>query len=334
MEQLEKDIDFITAFTDTFGIESSDVLANQAPFDFDVSVKDIYSGLCTGASVALIPRDYFSNPTMLMDYLCERQATVLVWAVSAMCFVSVMNALDYKTPDSLRMVMFSGEVMPAKQLAKWRKLLPDVCYVNLYGPTEITCNCTYHVLGHDECDEVIPIGIPFANEKVFLLSDDDSEVTEAGIEGEICVAGTCLALGYYKDPERTSAAFMRNPLNTLFDEMMYRTGDLGKYDENGLLIYCGRKDFQIKHLGQRIELGDIEACACALPGVERTCCLYDEKRKKIVLFYVGSPEKEAVADGLHDKLPPFMMPGKTVKLDTFVLNKNGKIDRNILREMM
>ncbi|MCR5672724.1 MAG: amino acid adenylation domain-containing protein [Lachnospiraceae bacterium] len=327
-------IDFITVFTGTFGIKQNDVLANQAPFDFDVSVKDIYSGMCMGAKVALIPREYFSNPAVLMDYLCDNKVTVLVWAVSAMCFVSVMNALDYKTPDSLRMVMFSGEVMPVKQLAKWRKFLPDVCYVNLYGPTEITCNCTYHILGRDECDEVIPIGIPFENEKVFLLDDGDNEVKEADVPGEICVCGSCLALGYFKDPERTAAAFMKNPLNTLFDEMMYRTGDLGKYDENGLLIYCGRKDFQIKHLGQRIELGDIEASACALSGVERTCCLYDEKRKKIVLFYVGTPEKEELAEGLRDKLPPFMMPGRTVKLESFALNKNGKIDRNILRDMM
>ncbi len=326
-------IDFIETFVKTFGIGSGDVLANQAPFDFDVSVKDIYSALYTGAKVFLIPREYFSNPTVLMDAISAAETTVLIWAVSAMCFVTIMNALEYKTPEHLRLIMFSGEVMPVKQLNKWKKYLPDAVYVNLYGPTEITCNCTYHILQKDYAvEDVIPIGISFANEKVFLLDEEDKLVTEPGAEGEICVSGTCLALGYYKDPEKTAAVFVQNPLNTAFSETIYKTGDLGKYDEKALLYYCGRKDFQIKHMGQRIELGDIEAAASALGGVDRACCLYDDKHKKIVLFYTGKAEKDSIADALHTKLPPFMMPNKTIRLTTFPLNKNGKIDRRSLAE--
>ena len=243
-------IEFISYFVEIFEITSTDIIANQAPFDFDVSVKDIYSGLMTGAKVQLIPKKYFSAPTLLMDYLTEKEVTTLVWAVSAMCFVSVMKGFEYRLPEKIRTVMFSGEVLPIKHYKIWKKYLPNAKFVNLYGPTEITCNCTYYVLDREFGDmDVIPMGKAFPNEKVFLLNDNDEAVTEIGVQGEICVSGTALALGYYKDREKTNQVFVQNPLNQAYNELIYRTGDLGKYDENGDLIYVSRKDFQIKHLG-------------------------------------------------------------------------------------
>lgn len=328
--------DFIEEFTEAFGIDNTDILANQAPYDFDVSVKDIYSGLHAGATVTLIPREYFSNPTVLMDYLCEKQVTNLTWAVSALCFLSIMNALEYKCPDSIRRILFSGETMPVKQLNKIKKYIPNAMYVNLYGPTEITCNCTYHILEREyDKTENIPIGIPFKNEKVFLLDENDKLICmdDTDSEGEICVAGTCLALGYYKDPEKTAQCFVKNPLNDKFNETIYRTGDLGRYDNDGNLIYTSRKDFQIKHMGQRIELGDIEACAESIDSVDRGLCLYDHKKKKIVLFVISTLDKDAINELLKDKLPSFMLPNKTIILKEFPLNKNGKIDRNKLSEL-
>lgn len=328
-------IDFIDEFTRVFNITSTDIIANQAPFDFDVSVKDIYSGLFTGARVQLIPRSYFSNPTTLMDYLDDNNVTTLIWAVSAMCFVSIMNGLEYRTPGSVNKVMFSGELMPVKQLNKWKKYIPNAMYVNLYGPTEITCNCTYYILDREfDKNEVIPIGTAFANEKVFLLDEDDKLVCEPDTEGEICVSGTCLAIGYYKDPDKTAEVFVQNPLNSDYFERIYRTGDIGKYDADGNLIYTSRKDFQIKHMGQRIELGDIEVAAMSIDGVSRACCLYDHKHQKIILFYTGDMGKEELSDEIRKLLPPFMIPAKTVKLDEFRMNKNGKIDRKVLEELV
>lgn len=326
-------IDFIEEFVRTFNINENDVIANQAPFDFDVSVKDIYSGLKTGARVQLIPRSFFSNPTQLMDYLSEHKATTLIWAVTAMCFVSVMGGFDYKKVDTINKVMFSGETMPVKQLNEWKKHLPDAMYVNLYGPTEITCNCTYHILDRDyDVTDVIPIGRPFRNEKVFLL-DGDRLVEEPDTEAEICVSGTCLAIGYFKDRQKTEEVFVQNPVNHNYYERIYRTGDLGRYDENGLLYYTSRKDFQIKHMGQRIELGDIEASANSVDGVQRSCCIYDFKRSKIILFYIGDAEKSFVNEVLREKLPQFMIPGKTILIDEFPVNKNGKIDRKALEQL-
>ena len=329
--------DFIPCFTETFSIGEEDVLANQAPFDFDVSVKDIYSGLYTGAKVQIIPREYFSNPTQLMDYLCEKKTTVLIWAVSAMCFVSIMNALDYRTPETVRAVGFSGEVMPIKQLNVWKKYLPGAMYVNLYGPTEITCNCTYYVLNPEKeygLEEVIPAGTAFENEKVFLLDEENQEVDPSDLsgEGEICVGGTCVALGYYRDPERTAAAFVQNPLNDRYTERIYRTGDIGRYDADGNLVYVSRKDFQIKHMGHLIELSEIEVQMTAVPGVERALCAYLADKGKILAFYTGEADKAAITGALREILPSYMIPNLFMQVDAMPLNKNGKIDRAALLE--
>lgn len=328
-------IDFIEVFVKTTGIQQSDILGNQAPFDFDVSVKDIYSGLCTGASVAIIPREYFSNPTVLMDYLSAQRCTVLIWAVSAMCFVSIMNGLQYKTPVSVRLVMFSGEVMPIKQLNKWTKALPFTTFMNLYGPTEITCNCTYEILEtrEYELDEVLPIGKAFDNEKVFLLDETDKLVQVPEKEGEICVSGTCVALGYYHDMKKTNEVFVQNPLNDKTYERIYRTGDLGKYTDDLKLIYTSRKDFQIKHLGHRIELGEIEAQVEQHTSITRAICIYDSNKKRILLFYVGDIDGKQLISELRDILPGYMLPNKAFALDAFPMNKNGKVDRNALKEL-
>ena len=328
-------IEFIAHFAPLFQVTEEDIFGNQAPFDFDVSVKDIYSGLYTGAKVQIIPREYFSNPTQLMDYLCEKKTTILIWAVSTMCFVSIMNALDYRIPETVRAVGFSGEVMPIKQLNVWKKYLPDAMYVNLYGPTEITCNCTYYILGPGKeygLEEVIPAGTAFENEKVFLLDEENQEVDPSDLsgEGEICVGGTCVALGYYRDPERTAAAFVQNPLNDRYPERIYRTGDIGRYDADGNLVYVSRKDFQIKHLGHRIELGEVEADTMARDGVSRACCIYDAKKKRLILFYTGERDKKDLEKELKEILPPFMVPNKTIRLEEMPLNKNGKIDRHAL----
>ena len=324
-------LEFIDRFTEIFDITEADVIGNQAPFDFDVSVKDIYSGLFTGARVEIVPTAYFTNPTKLMDFLCDRGATLMVWAVSALCFLTTMNALAYKTPTTLRAILFSGEVMPIKHLHKLQKYLPGVQYVNLYGPTEITCNCTYYIVDREFAEnETLPIGVPFKNERILLLTPDGGEAVKDGEIGELCVSGTSVALGYYKDAERTAACFTQNPLNHAYLEPIYRTGDLVKVNERGEMVYVSRKDFQIKHMGHRVELGEIEAAAMRCDAVTRACCTFDAERQRLHLFYTGSCEKAALLAALKESLPPFMQPNTAVQLDEMPLNKNGKIDRTAL----
>ena len=326
-------IDFTEHFTEIFGFEKEDVIANQAPFDFDVSVKDIYPAMKVGATMEVIPKKYFSVPKKLLDFLDDRKVTSLTWAVSALCIISMLKGFKYKTPKSIRRVMFSGEVMPVKHLNYWREYLPEALYVNLYGPTEITCNCTYYILDREFSeDELLPIGEAFPNERVFLLDKEDHLVTEPGTLGEICVSGTALALGYYRNQDKTAEAFVQNPLNKRYLEPVYRTGDLGRYDEAGELYYVTRKDFQIKHMGHRIELGEIEAAFQALDGISRVCCIYDEPNTKIIGFYVGELSPKTVIERLSEKLPRFMIPNVFRQTESMPITKNGKIDRNALME--
>jgi len=319
-------IDFIEQFVPLFGIGEDDVIASQAPFDFDVSVKDIYSALKTGATLVIVPRKFFSAPVRLLDYLCDNGVTTLIWAVSALCLITTFHGLDYKTPTSVRRVLFSGEVMPFKHLAQWMARLPDATFVNLYGPTEITCNCTYHILekGRDYSGG-IPIGKSFPNEDVFLLDGEDRKITEPGVVGRIVVRGTALALGYYRLDDKTAASFIQNPLNVAYPERIYVTGDLGRYDENGDLFFSGRSDNQIKYLGHRIELEEIERSISGVDGVDRCFCVFENEKLKG--YYVGSVEKTALHARLRESLPPFMVPGFLRRLDEMPMTKNGKIDR-------
>lgn len=324
-------IDFIGHFTERFDITAEDIIANQAPFDFDVSVKDIYSSLCVSATLVIVPRRMFSAPTELIDYLIRHRVTTMIWAVSALCLISTFHGLDYKTPETVNKILFSGEVMPKKHLDSWRIHLPEAMFVNLYGPTEITCNCTYHVLSKErDYADGIPIGSPFANEDVFLLDGENRRIKSAGEVGEICVRGSALALGYYNLPEGHQSGFVQNPLNPHYPERIYRTGDLGSYSENGELYFCGRKDFQIKYLGHRIELEEIDRAIANVHGVERCCCVFDRDRERLIGFYVGSIGKKELHTALKESLPVYMIPGMLRQIDAMPLTKNGKIDRAFL----
>lgn len=328
-------IDFIECFTETFNITSEDVIGNQAPFDFDVSVKDIYSTLKTGATMEIIPKQYFSFPTKLLDYLDDRKVTTLVWAVSALCIVTTLNGFEYKIPRFIDKVIFSGEVMPIKHLNKWREHYPQAMFVNVYGPTEITCNCTYYIVDRDyDLDETLPMGKAFPNERVFLLDEDDKLITsdKHNVIGEICVSGTAVTMGYYNNKEKTEQAFVQNPLNKAYNEIIYRTGDLGYYNKEGMMCFSSRKDFQIKHMGHRIELGEIEMAINAENDVLRACCIFDKDNNKILGFYEGSATKKAITHELMLKIPKYMLPSELIHVDSMPITKNGKIDRKVLME--
>ncbi len=327
-------IDFINEFTNLFNITDKDIIANQAPFDFDVSVKDIYPAFKMGATLLIVPKKYFSNPAMLLDYLCEHNATTMTWAVSALCLITTFHGLDYKVPTSVKKIIFSGEVMPLKHLKQWMEHLPNTTFVNVYGPTEITCNCTYHIIDRKrKYEDKIPIGIPFPNERVVLLDENNKEITEPNKSGEICVIGTALGLGYFNNKEQTDKAFQRNPNQNNYIEYMYRTGDLGFLNEKGEFMFNGRKDFQIKYLGHRIELEEIDKAIMDCEEVVRSCVLFDEEKSKLYGFYIGNISKADLSQKLSKNLPVYMIPTKLIQMDEFPLTKNGKIDRKKLFEL-
>jgi len=329
-------IDYIDWVTEQFSVTSEDSFGNQAPFYFDNSILDIYSCMKMGAKLHIIPHKLFFQPVRLLEYLQENSISTIFWVPSAMIVVSKLKALKkVDLSATLKRILFCGEVMPNKQLNIWRSFLPDALYANLYGPTEITDACTFYIVDREFADdEALPIGRPMPNTEILVLDDDDKLVTGTDRTGELCVRGTGLAKGYYNNPEKTAAAFVQNPLNTAVPDVIYRTGDVVRYNEYGEIMYLSRKDFQIKHLGHRIELGEIETAVDSLDGISSCCCLYDEKMQKIVLFLDVHMELQDLRDKLAGMIPEYMIPGRVICTDSLPLNANGKIDRVKLKELL
>ena len=328
-------IDYTDWVTKTFNITSEDSFGNQAPFYFDNSILDIYSCLKSGATLYIVPKKLFFQPVLLLEYIKNNNINTIFWVPSALIVVSKLKAFrNVDLNGVLKRVLFCGEVMPNKQLNVWRKYLPDVVYANLYGPTEITDACTYYIVDREfSDDEPLPIGVPMANTDILVLNGDDQLVTGDEV-GELCVRGTSLSMGYYNNPEKTKEAFVQNPLNKAVPEIIYRTGDLVKYNEYGEIIYLARKDFQIKHLGHRIELGEIETAVSSLEEVTLNCCLYDEKHQRIVLFLDVDLDRDTIRNRLEKLIPEYMIPGKVIYMEEMPINANGKIDRVKLREFL
>ena len=326
-------IDYIDWVTETFEITEQDSFGNQAPFYFDNSILDIYSTLKTGATTYIIPKNLFAQPVPLLEYLREKKINTIFWVPSALIVVAKLKAFrNVDLSDTLQRVLFCGEVMPNKQLNVWRRFLPNVLYANLYGPTEITDACTYYIVDREFTDEEpLPIGFPMPNTDILVLNEKDEPVT--GEEsGELCVRGTSLSMGYYKNPEKTREAFVQNPLNQAVPELIYRTGDIVKYNERGEIIYLSRKDFQIKHMGHRIELGEIETAVSSLEEISLCCCLYDEKHQKIVLFIEEELDRAYINEKISRLVPEYMLPNKLIQVEQMPINANGKIDRVKLKE--
>lgn len=326
-------IDFTEWFADAGGFTSDDVMGNQAPFYFDLSVKDVYTTLKCGATAHIIPKKLFMFPVMLMDHLQEKKVTALVWATSAFHLVANSGVLEEKSIDTLRTVMLGGEALYAKQLNRWRRAMPDVRYVNLYGPTEVTVDCTWYPIEREFDDsEVIPIGKACSNKEVFLL-DEKRNPCAPGQPGEICVRGSGLARGYFGEWEKTQNAFIQDPRNPYYPEIIYCTGDIAVEDENGDLRFVSRKDGQIKHMGYRIELGEIETTLSGISGLDEIACIFNADTDRIVCVFTGSIEDKELAKAARAALPKYMIPNIYVKPEVMPHNANGKIDRPELKRL-
>lgn len=319
----------------TFDINENTIFGNEPPFYFSMSTLEIYTTMISGATMVIIPKMYFSFPIKLLNFLKEKKINTIYWVPSVLCIVANMKALDEIELPDLKKVLFAGEVMPVKQLNVWIDHLPNAMFANLCGPTEITDICTYYIVDRKfDNSESLPIGKACYNCDVLIIKEDGTKAN-IGEEGELCVRGSFLALGYYNNPEKTSQAFIQNPLNKAYPEIIYKTGDIVKENERGEIIYLSRKDFQIKHMGYRIELGEIETAINNIEGIIACACVYDMRNKKIVLFYQGKDltEKELLGQA-KTRLPNYMCPNEIHKLDEMVYNANGKIDKNKLKGML
>lgn len=326
-------IDLADWLVETFEFTEQDALGNQTPFYFDGSVKDICICLKSGATLNVLGKKYFTFTKHLMPFLNERHITAILWATSAIVMVGNSDILNIALPEHLRLVTFAGEAMPAKQLRAWQEKLPNVRFVNLYGPTEITVDCTYFDVTRQYADdEYIPIGKACSNMQVLVLKDDDTEAA-VGEVGELCVRGSGVALGYYGNRAKTDEVFVQNPLNPLYNDIIYRTGDLVKPEVDGNLVFVSRKDFQVKHKGNRIELGEIEVAVNAIEGVTNAACIFDQEQDKLVLYYTTvNSQPLDIINLVKERIPVYMFPEVVNHLVQMPYNLNGKIDRIELKK--
>lgn len=325
-------IDYIEHLCDVLKFDEDTVFGNQTPLYFDACLKEVYPTLKYGATTYIIPKQLFMFPLKLVEFLNRFKINTVCWVVSALTMISNFRTFETVIPEHLRTIAFASEVFPIKQFNLWRAALPNARFINLYGPTEVTGICCYYEVDREfGLDETLPVGRPFKNTDIILL-DENNKVPEKGEQGEICVRGTCLTLGYYKNKEKTDEAFVQNPLNDLYPELIYRTGDIGKYNERGELVFLSRKDHQIKHMGHRIELGEIEVIVNMHPDVSTSCCIFDNDKKKIVLYYVGDVEAKDITAYIKEKLPRYMVPNTVKQLEAMPLTPNGKINRALLKE--
>lgn len=325
-------IDFVDWVIDRFDFDENVIIGSLSPFYFDIYTLELYVALARGAMISIIPESYAAFPAKLLEFLSTNAVNFIFWVPSIMVTIANMGLLDKVDLSCLKKVFFAGEVFPTKQFNVWRRHIPDAMFVNLYGPIEITVDCTYYVVDREFDDnEPLPIGVPCRNTDILILNEDNQPV-KVNETGELCVRGSSLALGYCNNREKTNGTFVQNPLNPTYPELIYRTGDLAYRNERNEIMFVGRKDYQIKHMGYRIELGEIENAAASIDVIDSACVLYHKENKQITLLFTASEELSpgVIRQKLADKLPKYMLPTVFHQLDAMPRNVNGKIDRQEL----
>jgi amino acid adenylation domain-containing protein len=331
----------VTAFLDWalpyFGHQPGDRISGHPPLHFDLSTFDIYGTLSSGGELHLVGPKVLL-PAHLAQFIRENELTQWFSVPSTFAYMVKGNAIAQDDFPTLERVIWCGEVLPPAVLAHWMERVRQPSYTNLYGPTEATIASSYHTVKEPPTDTTvpIPIGRPCGGEDVLVL-DEQLQAVPAGETGELCIAGAGLSPGYWRDEEKTHAAFVTQPGT---GARVYRTGDLGREDEQETLHYAGRVDSQIKSRGYRIELGEIETALSAIAGVGECAVVAVPsdgfEGTLICCAWSAKPGAELDPPKLRKKLsktlPSYMLPAKWLHLPELPRNVAGKIDRRGLKE--
>lgn len=324
-------LDYVENLSQVLGFSQDTVFANQSPFYFDACLKELYPTIMFGATTYIVPKSLFMFPVRLVEFLNQHKVNTICWVVSALTMISSFGTFDTVKPEYLHTIAFGSEVFPIRQYQIWKEAVPKAEFFNLYGPTEATgMSCYYKVDREFSPEDSMPIGRPFKNTEILLLDENN----RPACQGEILIRGTAVTFGYYNNKEKTEEVFIQNPLNPYYTDIVYKTGDIGAYNERGELVFVSRKDYQIKHMGHRIELGEIETHASLIESIKLSACIYDKENSKIVLFYVGEAAPGEIMGQLKEKLPRYMLPNRIEKLARMPFTANGKINRLALKEQI
>ncbi|MCR9093678.1 MAG: amino acid adenylation domain-containing protein [bacterium] len=328
-------LDYIDWCVETYDIRPTDRVANHAPLYFDNSTFDLYTSFKSGATLYLVHDALNTIMVKLIPWLDKNEISVFFCVPSVLNILLKSGKLAPGQFSKMRHVLAAGEALPPAVLGQWMDLYPHVQYTNMYGPTEITVDCTFHVVPERPAPDAthVPIGKPRENMEIFVAREDGTHSLEPGTEGELLVRGKSVSYGYLGDAEKTKAAFVQNPMHDRFHDPVYRTGDLVRVADDGGLLFLGRLDHQIKYMGNRIELGEIESALVALDGVRDGVVVFndspvvEEKCIGALVCLGDGADKEAVVAELRKRVPSYMVPRKVVVADAIPLTPNGKADR-------
>jgi non-ribosomal peptide synthetase component F len=303
-----------------------------------MSTFDIFASLKSGATLCIAPDQFLLFPKKLINLMQAEKVTIWKGISSLLMYLAKTGSLENKNLPSLKKIIFAGEVLPTKYLIEWMEQYPEIEFYNGYGPTEGTGMSLYYKVKKIPVDpkEMIPIGKACANSEVILLKENN-EPTQISEIGEICLRGSNLASGYWNDTDKTEKAFIKNPSGFQKSDRIYRTGDLAVQREDGNYEFIGRKDQQVKWMGYRIELGDIESVLLSFDEIADAVVYLsdgygsgDEKELIACVEVVGDTDLSQTMAALAEQLPPYMIPKKLVPIERIPRNERGKIDRNKL----
>jgi amino acid adenylation domain-containing protein len=326
-----------------FGLTCTDRLSGHPPLHFDLSVFDIFGSFAAGAALHLVPPEANLLPNKLAEWIRASAVTQWFSVPSALQYMARFDAVAYDGFPALRRLLWCGEVLPTSSLVYWMKRLPHARFTNLYGPTETTIASSYYTV--PRCPEnersAIPIGTACGGEAILVL-DEKLQPVPIGEVGDLYIGGVGLSPGYWNDPERTRQAFLAAPGSADPSDRIYKTGDLARVEDDGLVYFVGRADSQIKSRGYRIELGEIESALNAIEVLNECAVVAlatgGFENATICCAYVPSDGRDVSPAELRTQLgmvlPGYMIPSRWMAFRELPKNVNGKIDRRYLKEAL
>ena len=316
-----------------YGLTQDTVFGNQSPFFYANSILEIFPPVALGATVYLLPAGVLTFPKKLISCLKEHHVTAFCMTPSS--FISVVNGgvLTAGCLPELKWGIMSGESMPWDPLKIWMDATPNADWWHFYGSTEMFSVAVGKVDKHHQSGDRLPVGKPFSLAHI-LFVDENGDETKPGEPGEMLVSSPWIAWGYHRDPDRTAASWVVDPLNRGWQERFFRGGDMGYIREDGQLMVLGRKDAQIKYMGYRMEIGEVEVALARVPGWREGCVLFDGEKDKLWCFYTGELEEKQIKAALKEQLARYMLPDQYVHLDEMPHTATMKLDRNSLRKLM
>ena len=331
---------FVNMASDFFGINAADKLCCHAPLYFDLSVFDIFVAIKSGATVIMVPEFLSVFPVKLAGYIDRNNISVWNSVSSVLALLAHRGGLENFQFESLRIVHFSGDIMPVKYLRILKKHMKNASFYNIYGQTEANSSMCYHIKDIPDDDTwKIPIGKPFPNFEVFAINDNGEVIARPGEEGELYVKSSAVATGYWHDERMTDEKFVADPRDSSRNSRVYRTGDIVRIDGDDNFIFVGRKDRVIKSRGYRIELDEIEVTLNNHPLINQAAVINvsDELFGNRIIAYVSPIEGRDVETGdlldyCSDFLPNYMIPEMIEVYDSLPATSNGKVDREVLKD--